>query len=416
MKIKELNSAAIIWIMSVILFAGCVSDINYHFQTGGRKVITGLENFINGGIKEYEDKKTALVTNQSGFDFNLKRNIQLLRAGGIRISLLLAPEHGLYGYFRDTEYPYYRYDRTFNLPVYNLFYLDKNTLKALLGSVDIVIFDIQDMGMRCYTYITNLKEIIDALQGLKTELIVLDRPDPIGFLGVDGANLEPAVTTRPVSAFPAPLLYGMTIGESARYYRGEFAPNIRLTVIRMSGYRRCMTFNQTGLPWIPPSPNLPTYESSIIYSMAVLMEGINISLGRGTVKPFEYLGAPWIEPISFCRMLNNLKIKNFRFRPAYFKPLYGKYAGAPCGGAQIFYIGGRFSPTEVSYRIISTIMKNYSYTRWEISNYRFSIDALAGTDKFRRAIQEGKKYGDYHSLISPAVKKFMKKREKYLMY
>jgi len=403
-------------IFTIFVFTGCASKINYHFQSSGRIVHTGLENFILDKAALYRGKKAVLVTNHSGVDFNLKQNLQLLRGNGIEISNALAPEHGIYGYDDDIAYRSYIRDNTAGLNIYNLYKTDRNTLRDLLKSADIVIFDIQDMGMRCYTYITNLKEIIDAMKGLNIELIVLDRPNPVGFLGVDGAYRESGIASHYISAFPAPFLYGMTIGESALYYRGEFASGVRLTVIRMTGYREGMLFYETGLPWVPPSPNLPTYESSVVYTAIVLMEGINLSLGRGTAKPFEYIGAPWIEPILFCKMLDTLNLENFKFKPVYFKPQYNRYAGKTCGGAQIFYTGGKFSPTETAYHVISSLMKNYSYSRWVVFGTSYAIDALAGTNKFRLFIQAGKSYEEYHKETISDITEYEKKRKKYLLY
>lgn len=400
----------------LILLGGCTASVRYYLNGGGGRVSIGLENFIASKAKKYRGKKAALVTNHSGYDFNLEQNIRLLRDRGIDIIMIMAPEHGIWGYKNDLDYKYSWYDQTVKSPVFNLFTLDRQNLRVLFQKTDIVIFDIQDMGMRCYTYITNLKDVIDALDGLDRELIILDRPNPLGFLGVDGANLEPRYTTRWVSAFPAPFLYDMTIGESALYYRGEARRTVKIKVIRMKGFSRRDMFPETGQPWIPPSPNLPTYESSIVYSAVVLMEGINLSLGRGTTKPFEYIGAPWIEPVSFCSILDGLGLPNFRFKPVYFKPLFGKYTGMRCGGAQIFYTGGIFSPTEVSYRIIGAIMKRYRYAQWVQFGYTFDIDGLAGTSRFREGIQAGKSWEAVLAELKPGIKAFEKKRKKYLLY
>jgi uncharacterized protein YbbC (DUF1343 family) len=394
---------------------GCSPRINYHLN-GGSRVRTGLENFVRWPARRYAGKNAVLVTNQSGFDFNLSQNITLLRTRGIKIETMLAPEHGVYGYMNDIDNRLTWYERSIECRVYNLYRMDRHSLRRLFERADIVIFDIQDMGMRCYTYVTNLKDIMDALDGLDRELVVLDRPNPAGFLGVDGAFLEKRCTTQYVSAFPAPLLYGMTIGEAARYYRREFRPRVKLRVISMSGYRRGMLFSDMNLPWIPPSPNLPTYESAVVYTSVVYLEGTNMSLGRGTTKPFEYIGAPWIDPRALCDMLTALRLKSFMFKPIYFTPSTGKYAGARCGGVQIFYTGGTFSPTETAYRIIGTVMKKYPYqARWVRFGPYYDIDALAGTDRFRVFIREGRPWEEFKKAIAPGIKAFKKKRRKALL-
>ncbi|MDY6969658.1 MAG: DUF1343 domain-containing protein [Spirochaetota bacterium] len=376
----------------------------------------GLENFIDNYIHKYKGKKTVVVTNHSGLDFQLNKNIDLLRKNGLEIVFLLVPEHGLFGYQNEYDKKDYNVQDNINAVVYNLHKLNENSLRALLKVTDIVIYDIQDMGMRCYTYISSLKFIMDTLKGSDIELIVLDRPNPIGFLGVDGAYLERRFYSRHISAFPAPFIYCMTIGEAALYYKGEYVRDLNLTVVPILYYNRLMLYNETMLPWTPPSPNLPTYESSVLYSAVVLLEGINISLGRGTTKPFEYIGAPWIEPLKFCKGLKSLGLDNFRFRPIYFKPTFSKYSDERCGGVQIFYVGGKFSPTEVSYRLTRYIMAAYNECKWEKYKNYYDIDYLAGTDRFRKSIEEGSSYSRYLKEIKGGISWYKRIREKYLIY
>jgi uncharacterized protein YbbC (DUF1343 family) len=406
-------------ILAIAQFAltdtGCARRINYH-QNGGSRVRTGLENFAGHRARKYAGKTAILVSNQSGFDFNLEQNITLLRKGGIRIDTLLAPEHGVYGNMNELDHRGSWYDPEIKCRVYNLYRLDRQSLRRLIERADVAIFDIQDMGMRCYTYISNLKDIMDAMDGLDRELIVLDRPNPAGFLGVDGAFLEKRFATPYVSAFPAPFLYGMTIGEAARYYRKEYRPGVKLQVVSMRGYRRGMLFRAMNLPWIPPSPNLPTCESAIVYTFAVYLEGTNLSLGRGTTKPFEYIGAPWIDPAVLSAKLTGLGLENFMFKPVYFTPASGKYAGARCGGVQIFYTGDTFSPTETAYRIIGAIMKAYPYqAQWVRFGPYYDIDALAGTDRFRVFIREGRPWKEFEKVMAPGLKEYRKKRRKALL-
>lgn len=381
-----------------------------------RRVITGLENFVENHAKKYSGVSAAVVTNHTGVDFYLRRNLTLLRNRGIEITLLLAPEHGLYGYQNSYDKKIYTVNDRNNAIIYNLHKLDKKSLSHLLKVCDIVIFDIQDMGMRCYTYISALKFVMDTIEGSKKEIIVLDRPNPIGFLGIDGAYLDDDYYSRHISSFPVPFIYNMTIGEAALYYQKEFRMGTRLRVIPMKNYRRDQLFYETQLPWIPPSPNLPTYESSIVYTAIVLMEGINLSLGRGTTKPFEYIGAPWIEPESFCDGLNRLGIKNFAFMPVYFKPTFSVYKGKKCGGAQIFYLGGRFSPTGVAFKIIKYIKNRYSRFSWNSYRCDYTIDRLAGTDLLRDVIDDDDSFNEFINETKKEVNRFNKKRAKYLLY
>ena len=382
-----------------------------------RRVCTGLESFIEDYADSYRGKRAAVVTNHSGVDFELRRNIDLFRSKGIEIAVVFAPEHGIYGYQNNYDKKLYIVDETLNLVVYNLHHLDALSIRHLMGVADIVIFDIQDMGMRCYTYISSLKMVIDALSSTDKELIVLDRPNPIGFLGVDGPLLDEQFFSRHISAFPSTFTYDMTIGEAALYYKNRYARSLKLLVVPLSNYRRDLYYTETMLPWVPPSPNLPTYESAIVYTAMVLLEGINVSVGRGTAKPFEYIGAPWIEPVAFCDGLRKLALDAFRFRPVYFKPTFSKHEWKRCGGVQIFYAGGRFSPTEIAYRVIRYLRVNYSSRfRWERFRGRYDIDYLAGTDALRKFIELGKSWEEFERKIAGGKEKFNEIRQRYLLY
>jgi len=407
-------------VVFLLLLAGCSTsnnEIQYtmHPQDGPR-VRSGLENFITRHSSAYNGKLAVLVTNHSGTDFNLQHNIDLLRSRGILVAFVLVPEHGLYGFHNEYDRTSYHVDGDYDIVVYNLHHFNARSLRRMLTVADFVVYDIQDMGMRCYTYISSLKLVMDALNGTGKELVVCDRPNPLGFLGVDGSYLERGFYSRHVSSFPAPFMYGLTIGEAARYYRGEYAKKVNLKVVPLEQYRRDMNYHETMLPWIPPSPNLPAYKSSIVYSAVVYMEGINISIGRGTPNPFEYIGAPFINPQKFARDLSGLGFKAFRFRPVYFEPSLSHYRGRKCGGVQIFYTGGVFSPTETAYKIIRYLKKEYPMIHWFRHGSRYGVDNLAGTDKFRRAIDSGKDFVEYKKEISAGIETYRGKRRKYLLY
>lgn len=411
-----MKRAILIIVIALLPLFRCSSDIRYQLAATGHRTYTGLEVFLHTQAGHYKGKKAILVTNHSGLDFNFEKNVTLLRNAGIDIIMLLAPEHGLYGFQNEYDENRAMVEPHCKLTIYNMHKLDDRSLRALLEQAQVVLFDIQDMGMRCYTYISNLKFIMDNLRGSGIPLVVLDRPNPLAFLRSDGAYLETPFISKFVSAFPAPFLYDMTIGEAARYYRGTCAPDVLLDVVPLVYYDRYERYNETGLPWIPPSPNLPTYESAIIYSGIVLLEGINLSLGRGTAKPFEYIGAPWIDPERFCTDLATLKLRNFRFRPVYFQPSFTHYQGEACGGAQIFYTGGRFSPTETAYRLIDLIKRKYPQFQWRKAGGTFNVDFLAGTDKFRKSIDAGLPYEKYYQLIEEDVARYKKTRSHYLLY
>jgi uncharacterized protein YbbC (DUF1343 family) len=417
MKNNKSSIKIITYSLIILLSVSCAStNVFYNLNADSPRIKTGLENFMDCCSATYKNKKILIATNHSGVNSDLTRNIILLKQRGLIIENALAPEHGIYGNQNDFDKNAYFEDTNFNLKIYNLHKINMETLKSLIAESDSVFFDIQDMGMRCYTYISNLKTIIDAMDESGKELVILDRPNPISFLKADGAFLDQKFKSRLVAEFPAPFIYNMTPGESALYYKNEFNKKIKINVIKMKGFTSGMKFHETGLPWVLPSPNLPTYESAIVYTAMVLLEGINFSIGRGTAKPFEYIGAPWIDPVKLTTDLESLGLKNFKFMPVYFSPTFSKFKGELCGGTQIFYTGGVFSPTETAYKIISVLFKNYPQIKWESYKTYYTIDNLAGTDKFRNYIDSGKDYREYQNAILPDLKKFDRIRKKYELY
>ena len=406
-------------ILIILLFASSCAHQEVYYNLPARrsrKVETGLERFARDYALKYRGKNIAIVTNHSGVDSNLKHIVGILRDRGIIVNFALAPEHGLYGYKNYYDKHKYDVDEKNNIIVYHLHHFNKKSLSLLFKVPDAVIFDIQDMGMRCYTYVSSLKLVMDAMEGTGKQLIILDRPNPISFLGVDGPALDKRFYSKHIASFPSTMFYGMTPGEAARFYRGEYLKKLDLKVVPLSNYDSRLLYNETGLPWVPPSPNLPTYKSAILYTSLVLMEGINVSMGRGTSNPFELLGAPWIDPDSLCEGLTGLNLRNFRFRPVYFKPTISVYENTVCGGVHIYYTGGSFSPTEVSFKIIKYLQDNHDQFRWRERNKKYIIDNLSGTDMFRTFIADGKDYPEFKKAISGNVESFRKKRTPYLLY
>jgi uncharacterized protein YbbC (DUF1343 family) len=402
----------------LFIYTACSSVTHYELPNKTRsKVITGLEIFINDYASEYRGKKAALVTNQSGVDRDLNTNLSLLEKEGIIIEKILAPEHGLFGFIDWPDSPSAEKKISNEKKIIHMQGLSPQRIRKAVEGCDIVIFDIQDMGMRCYTYISELANVIDALDRQNIELIVLDRPNPLMPYGVDGIMLDPALRTRSTSYFPAPLSYGFTIGEAALYYSSHMKRKLKCTVIEMEGYSRDLFWGETGLPWIPPSPNLPSYKNAVIYSAAVYCEGINISVGRGTPNPFEYIGAPWIDPKQFAADLKAKNIRGFTFRPVYFKPAASKYDGKRCGGVQIFLTGEKFSPLENAYKIISCIRDRNPEFKWQKdSDGEYGIDILSGSDLFRKYIDIHIKYEELLKQTSALRNQFIDSMDDYFLY
>jgi uncharacterized protein YbbC (DUF1343 family) len=405
-------------LIAVSLAISCASGVRYNLPSEEKShVETGLEVFLENNASKYKGKKAAIATNPTGVDRSLNSNITLLEKAGININLIIAPEHGLFGYTDWPEKPKDENSLSKKRGIIHIQSMTPDQVRKALKGFDIVIFDIQDMGMRCYTYISDLACLIDALDKTGIELIVLDRPNPLSAYGIDGIMLDAKLKNRTTGYFPSTLSYGLTPGEAARYYKDFSKRNIKLNVIPMKGYSRDLYYTETSLPWVPPSPNLPSYKSAVIYSAAVYFEGTNLSVGRGTPNPFEYIGAPWIDAGKFASELKNLNLKGFAFRPVYFKPSTAKYSGKRCGGVQIFLTGESFSAFENAYKIAALLKQSYTKFNWQIdSDGEYGIDILSGNSKFRTYADAGKSFNELKKSTDKETKIFAEKSEKYYLY
>jgi uncharacterized protein YbbC (DUF1343 family) len=380
-------------------------------------ISTGLNEFLKSPYARFKGKRCALVTNQSGVSSDLQQNRKLLRDRGLIVDMILVPEHGLFSFVDWPDSPSSDNDLGFGERIIHIQSMSPKNIRKNVEGHDAVIFDIQTVGMRCFTYISELSAIIDALDGSSIELVVLDRPNPLIPYGVDGIMQDPKFSSRETSYFPAPMNHALTDGEAAVYYRDLKKRNVNITVIPMKGYDRELFFSQTGLPWVPPSPNLPSYESVITYSSAVYFEGTNLSVGRGTPNPFRYIGAPWIDASRLCDALTKLNIRGFAFRPVYFKPSASIYSGRCCGGVQIFLTGDKFSACENAYRIMNCLKTTYPQFRLlKNSASVYGIDILAGSDLFRSGIEKNMPYATISEQSEKDRRLYEKRIKKYFIY
>jgi uncharacterized protein YbbC (DUF1343 family) len=247
----------------------------------------------------------------------------------------------------------------------------------MLESLDVLLVDLQDIGSRYYTFIWTLYLCMRACERYGTAVIVLDRPNPINGVMTEGPVLEPSYKSF-VGMHPIPVRHGRTIGELAQQFRDEAFPKCELSVLPMKNWERAMWFDETGLPWVMPSPNMPTVETATVYAGMCLFEGTNISEGRGTTRPFEIFGAPFIDSEKLCTELNALKLPGAFFRENYFQPTFQKFAGHLCGGAQIHVIDREcFQPFRMAVEIIKHIRKTYpEHFQWKQPPYEYEWKRL----------------------------------------
>ncbi|HEU5315746.1 MAG TPA: DUF1343 domain-containing protein [Chloroflexota bacterium] len=303
---------------------------------GEGPVRLGLEGLL--GV--LRGKRVGFIANHTSVAADLSHLGALLHArDDVGLDRFLAPEHGLWGDVYAGDHIETSTDPLTGLPVHSLYDRAKRGLEAftptpeMLAGLDVVLFDLQDVGARYYTYVSTLEMAMEAAAAAGIGVVVLDRPNPIGGVVVDGdVSLESERTFTAIH--PLPVQHGMTVGELARLFNAERRIGCELTVVEMEGWRRGMFFDDTGLPWVTPSPNMPSLATAIVYTCANVV-GANLSVGLGTTKPFEYVGAPWVAPFAYAGALNARRLPGVRFRPAYFHVHYGPYAGQRCAGVQI---------------------------------------------------------------------------------
>jgi uncharacterized protein YbbC (DUF1343 family) len=292
----------------------------------------------------------------------------------------------------------------------------------MLDGLDALVIDLQDVGTRIYTYIYTMANCLRAATRQGLPVVVCDRPNPIGGLDVEGPVLAPGFESF-VGQFPIPMRHGMTIGELARLFNESFGIGAKLEVVAMQGWSRSSYFEATALPWVLPSPNLPTLESAVVYPGTVLVEGTNLSEGRGTTKPFELVGAPGVDPERFSAALNRRGLPGVHFRPALFEPTFHKHAQTPCGGCQIHVTDRQaFRPVLTGLTVIEAFAHEPSAGfAWRDPPYEYEysrppIDILAGSDALRQAIDRGATAADIAASWAADVEAFSRLRAKFLSY
>jgi uncharacterized protein YbbC (DUF1343 family) len=387
------------------------------------RVLTGVENLeVPAGGRV----RAALVSNQASVDGSLRRTADRLSSmKGIELKALLAPEHGMYGVEQDMVAVGDAVDAHLGMPVKSLYGGNEETLApaaGLLKDCDAVFVDLQDVGSRYYTFVSTLFHCMKVCAAAGPRVVVLDRPNPIGGLLVEGNGVEPRFKSF-VGVHNLAVRHGMTIGELAGMLNLEEGIGCRLEVVRMSGWSRGMPFSGTGLPWVAPSPNMPSPSTAMVYPGMCLVEGTNLSEGRGTTRPFELCGAPFIDPFAFCKELNSLGLPGAYFRPDYFKPQFHKFSGRVCGGFQLHFTDPQlFKPYLAGVAVLAAAKRMYpDGFAWRTERYEFvsdrpAIDLLTGTDLVRKWIDEGRQLRDFREFFEAGAEEFAQRRKQYLLY
>jgi uncharacterized protein YbbC (DUF1343 family) len=409
------------------------------------RVKPGTEVFLEKHLDLVKGKRVGLITNPTGTDGSLTTTIDLLLANpAVKLVALYGPEHGVRGDAQAGQYVPFYIDRKYNLPEFNLpvFSLYGQSLKpdprmltdidafmrsfdtketgkvpdeAMVEGIDVMMFDIQDVGTRVYTYVATMAYAMQAAAESGVEFVVLDRPNPVNGVDMEGPVLEYPQFSSFIGLYPIPERHGMTVGELARLFNDKFlAKKARLTVVPMEGWKREMWFDDTGLPWVIPSPNMPTLDTAAVYPGLVAIEGTNLSEGRGTTKPFELFGAPWVDGFDLARKLNGLGLAGVRFREAWFTPSFSKFQGVLCGGCQV-HITDRaaFRPFATVLHIIRTVRDAYP---GEFAFHAEYFDSVMGTASVRQALEAGRDVPSILESLEPGLEAFAGLRKPFLLY
>lgn len=378
---------------------------------------TGLDN-INSYRHLFEGKRVGIITNHTAYNSRGEYIIDVFRKmDNVEVAAFFSPEHGLYGTENDGKQIESMTEPNYNIPVYSLYGKTLKPTREMLENIDVLVFDIQYIGARFYTYIYTMSLAMEAAAECGKRFIVLDRPNPINGLRVEGNILKPQFASF-VGLYPIPIRHGMTAGELARMFneQGWLKDGVKadLEVIPMKGWRRSMWYDRTGLKFIKPSPNMVSLETATVYPGLCLLEGTNVSEGRGTPLPFIQFGAPWIDSEHLAAELNKLNLHGIRFQPASFTPVSSKYKNQQCKGVKIIITDRDLLESYWSgILIVDKIYQMYTGDfQWKASHF----DRLCGTSAIREAIVNQSSLEELRKSWQAESKSFLQIRRKYLIY
>ena len=386
-------------------------------------VTLGIDRLLTTDRHLVQGRRIGVVCNPASINPAFRHTADLLfEDPDVTLGAIFGPQHGFRSDVQDNmiETAHTR-DCRRKVPIFSLYSEVREPTAEMLDGLDALVIDLQDVGTRVYTYIYTMANCMRAAARHAVRVIVCDRPNPVNGVDIEGHLLDPAYTSF-VGQFPIPLRHGMTIGELARLFNDVFELNADIDVVPMDGWRREMFYDDTRLPWVIPSPNLPTLDSAVVYPGAVLFEGTQLSEGRGTTRPFELIGAPWIDGERFADAMNARALPGAYFRPVFFEPTFQKHARQTCGGCQIHVTDRQaFASVRAAVELLDEFRRQspdkfaWRQPPYEYEHEKMPIDILYGSPKLREAVDAG----DIAPLLASAAqdeKAFSKTREPYLLY
>lgn len=388
-------------------------------------VLTGLDLIEKKWPKVLKGSRIGLLINPASVNRKLVHTIEItLSSKKFKLVSLFGPQHGLWAQTQDNMIEWKGFvDKKTGLPVYSLYGETRKPLPEMLNEIDAFVIDLQDIGSRYYTFIWTMCLAMEACSEIGKTVVVLDRPNPINGIDIEGPVNEEGYFSF-VGLKPLPVRHGMTIGEISLYLKERFYPDLELHIIKMNHWKRSLWFDETGLPWVMPSPNMPALDTATVYPGMCLLEGTNLSEGRGTTRPFEIFGAPFIEPERLISRLRDFKLKGVYFRSLYFEPTFHKYKGELCGGAQIHVLDRRrFRPFLTAVAILKATKELYPEEfQWRRPPYEYEteklpIDILSGSPRLRQFIEEGRTLKEMEEWWQEEARQFNRAvRKRYLLY
>lgn len=386
-------------------------------------VRTGCDILSGGGYTLPSGARVGLLTNQASVSASLVHTADIIVRSDADLACLFGPQHGPSGLTQANMIEWEGYtDSRLGIPVHSLYGETRFPLPETLEGLDIVLVDLQDVGARPYTYIWTALLMMRACAEAGIDMIVLDRPNPLGGIAAEGPVLEAGYESF-VGLWPLPLRHGMTIGEILLGINREESEPCALEIIKMKGWKRDMLFTDTGLPWVMPSPNIPTHDTALVYPGMVLLEGTNISEGRGTTRPFELSGAPWIDSLELSFVLESAGVPGAVFRPAVFRPTFDKYTGKDCGGVQIHVTDpASFRPVFCAVAVIRAAAELYPESfawldpPYEYETEKLPIDIIYGGPGLREGIGGGMTAEDIASSWKRPLDRFLESRTGLFLY
>jgi uncharacterized protein YbbC (DUF1343 family) len=384
----------------------------------------GLERLLEDQMVDLRSARVGLICNQASVDHGFRHAADLLHEHPhIDLQALFGPQHGIRGDVQDnmieTEHGI---DRKTGLRVHSLYSETREPTEEMLRDLDVLLFDMQDVGCRIYTFVYTLANCMRAAVRYGKRVVVCDRPNPINGVGVAGNILEPEYASF-VGQFPLPTRHGMTVGELARMFNEHFSIGCDLEIVPMNGWSREMWHDDTDAPWVLPSPNMPTLDSATVFPGTVHFEGTQVSEGRGTTRPFELIGAPYIDPDDYAEALNALNLPGVFFRSCAFQPTFQKHGGVTCGGVQIHVLDREvFEPVFAGVAMVKLIHDMYKDEfLWKVPPFEYvydknPFDVIAGTNKIREAFEKGTDLDAIAETWKRPLLEFKQLRESFLIY